>query len=314
MNNEGVSLIDRKVGGVPRLNFRFDKTYPNDFIQLGSGNFVQKRVGDVNVIYLAHKFMSQSDVMGGLSAYENEIDINANPTINAKIARDPDLFSVYKKQIRKAIKNLTTTDYISLTGKDIENIKIMIVNGIRDYNERVTNISNYDLINTAPSKAPLNQMIINEFNKFIDPEKTLMIDDFLLKNRVRDIRWDNDEYLEVEEREGKDPEQIAKVRKMRNIMLKSIYSSVNMNKEFQIKMVTKSSLRRYFTKFMHINDKLDEQLFLKINNGKVLIIDDSFGSGVTIREAARAIKHLNPKKIDAFILLHDYAASTKKTG
>lgn len=190
----------------------------------------------------------------------------------------------------------------------------MIVNGIRDYNERVTNISNYDLIITAPSKAPLNQMIINEFKKFIDPEKTLMIDDFLLKNRVRDIRWDNDEYLEVEEREGKDPEQIAKVRKMRNIMLKSIYSSVNMNKEFQIKMVTKSSLRRYFTKFMHINDKLDEQLFLKINNGKVLIIDDSFGSGVTIREAARAIKHLNPKKIDAFILLHDYAASTKKTG
>ena len=26
------------------------------------------------------------------------------------------------------------------------------------------------------------------------------------------------------------------------------------------------------------------------------------------------IKHLNPKKVDGFILLHDYAASAKKTG
>ena len=86
-----------------------------------------------------------------------------------------------------------------------------------------------------------------------------------------------------------------------------------MNKEFQIKMVTKSSLRRYFHKFMHINDVLDEELFLKINNSNILIIDDSFGSGVTMREAARAIKHLNPKRIDAFILLHDYAASAKKS-
>ncbi len=63
-----------------------------------------------------------------------------------------------------------------------------------------------------------------------------------------------------------------------------------------------------------INDKLDEQLFLKINNGKILIIDDSFGSGVTMRESARAIKHLNPKTVDAFILLHDYAPTAKKTG
>ena len=61
------------------------------------------------------------------------------------------------------------------------------------------------------------------------------------------------------------------------------------------------------------NDKLDEQLFLKVNNGNVLIIDDSFGSGVTMREATRSIKHLNPKKVDGFILLHDYAESDKKT-
>jgi len=67
-------------------------------------------------------------------------------------------------------------------------------------------------------------------------------------------------------------------------------------------------------KFMHINDVLDEELFLKINNGNVLIIDDSFGSGVTMREASRAIKHLNPKRVDAFILLHDYAASARKSG
>ena len=313
MNNEGISLVDRKVGGVPRLNFKFAKTYPNDFIKLGSGDFVQKRTGDINLIYLAHKFMSQADVMSGLSAYENETDVNGKPTINATIARDPDLFSVYKKQIRKAIKNLTTTEYISLTGKDIQDIRIMINNGIRDYNSRISNIQNYDMIITVPSQAPLNQMIINEFKSYINPNKTLMIDDFLLKNRVKDIRWDNEEYKEVEEREGKNPEQIAKVRKMRDITLRSLYSKINMDKEFQIKMVTKSSLRRYFYKFMHINDKLDEEIFLKVNNGKILIIDDSFGSGVTMREAARSIKHLNPKRIDAFILLHDYAPSSKKT-
>ena len=78
-------------------------------------------------------------------------------------------------------------------------------------------------------------------------------------------------------------------------IVKEIYK--DMNKEFQIKMVTKSSLRRYFHKFMHINDVLDEELFLKINNSNILIIDDSFGSGVTMREAARAIKHLNPKEL-----------------
>lgn len=310
MNNEGISLADTKKG-IPRLIFKFDGTYPTDFIELGSGKFVQKRVGDVNIIYLAHNFMSESDVMSQISNYINQIDINANPTINARIARDPDLFFKYKKEIRRAIKNLSSNEYISLTGKDINDIRIMINNGIRDFNKKVDEISNYDLIITAPSQAPLNQMIINEFKSYINPEKTLVIDDFLLKNRVKDIRWDNEEYLEVEEREGKNPDQIAKVRKMRDITLKSLYSKINMNKEFQVKMVTKSSLRRYFYKFMHINDKLDEQLFLKINNGKVLIIDDSFGSGVTIREAARAIKHLNPKKTDAFILLHDYAPSKK---
>ena len=80
MNNEGISLVDRKVGGVPRLNFRFDRTYPTDFIKLDSGDFIQKRMGDINLIYLAHKFMSLSDVMSGLSNYENQIDINGNPT------------------------------------------------------------------------------------------------------------------------------------------------------------------------------------------------------------------------------------------
>ena len=313
MNNEGISLIDTKKG-IPRLNFRFNKDYPEDFIKIGSGNFVQKRSGDVNLIYLAHKFMSEKEVMDELSNYINQTDINANPTINAKIARDPDLFFVYKKEIRRAIKNLSTTDHISFTGKDIKNVRMMIKSGILDFNTRINNLKNYDLIITVPSQAPLNQMIISEFKSYINPEKTLVIDDFLLKNRVKHIRWDNDEYLRVEEREGKDPDQIAKVRKMRDIMLKSLYSSVNMNKEFQIKMVTKSSLRRYFHKFMHINDVLDEELFLKINNSNILIIDDSFGSGVTMREAARAIKHLNPKRIDAFILLHDYAASTKKSG
>lgn len=313
MNNEGISLIDTKKG-IPRLNFRFNKDYPEDFIELGSGNFIQKRSGDLNLIYLAHKFMSKVEVLNGLSGFINQTDDHGHPTTNSKIATYPDLFATYKKEIRKAIKNLSSTDFISLTAKDINNIRIMINNGIRDFNARVANIQNYDVVVTIPSQSPLNQMIIDEFKSYINPEKTLVIDNLLLKNRIRDIRWDNKEYMEVEEREGKNPDQIAKVRKMRDIMLKSIYSSVNMNKEFQIKMVTKSSLRRYFTKFMHINDKLDEQLFLKINNGKVLIIDDSFGSGVTIREAARAIKHLNPKKIDAFILLHDYAASTKKTG
>ena len=313
MNNEGISLIDTKKG-IPRLNFRFNKDYPEDFIKIGSGNFVQKRSGDVNLIYLAHKFMSEKEVMDELSNYINQTDINANPTINAKIARDPDLFFVYKKEIRRAIKNLSTTDHISFTGKDIENVRMMIKSGILDFNTRINNLKNYDLIITVPSQAPLNQMIISEFKSYINPEKTLVIDDFLLKNRVKHIRWDNDEYLRVEEREGKDPDQIAKVRKMRDIMLKSLYSSVNMNKSFQIKMVTKSSLRRYFHKFMHINDVLDEELFLKINNSNILIIDDSFGSGVTMREAARAIKHLNPKRIDAFILLHDYAASAKKSG
>ena len=313
MNNEGISLIDTKKG-IPRLNFRFNKDYPEDFIKIGSGNFVQKRSGDVNLIYLAHKFMSEKEVMDELSNYINQTDINANPTINAKIARDPDLFFVYKKEIRRAIKNLSTTDHISFTGKDIENVRMMIKSGILDFNTRINNLKNYDLIITVPSQAPLNQMIISEFKSYINPEKTLVIDDFLLKNRVKHIRWDNDEYLRVEEREGKDPDQIIKVRKMRDIMLKSLYSTVNMNKEFQIKMVTKSSLRRYFHKFMHINDVLDEELFLKINNSNILIIDDSFGSGVTMREAARAIKHLNPKRIDAFILLHDYAASAKKSG
>lgn len=313
MNNEGISLIDTKKG-IPRLNFKFDKNYPNDFIQLDTGHFIQKRSGDINLIYLAHKFMSEKEVLDGLSSYINQTDDDGHPTINARIAKHPDLFPIYKKEIRKAIKNLSATDFISLTGKDINNIRLMVNNGIRDFNNRVAIISNYDLIITAPSQSPLNQIIIDAFKSYVNSEKTLIIDNFLLKNRVKDIKWDNEEYMKVEEKESKNPEQIAKVRRMRDIMLKSLYSKGNLNKEFQVKMVTKSSLRRYFHQFMHINDKLDEQLFLKVNNGNVLIIDDSFGSGVTMREATRSIKHLNPKKVDGFILLHDYAASAKKTG
>jgi hypothetical protein len=229
MNNEGISLIDTKKG-IPRLNFKFDKNYPNDFIQLDTGHFIQKRSGDINLIYLAHKFMSEKEVLDGLSSYINQTD-DGHPTINARIAKHPDLFPIYKKEIRKAIKNLSATDFISLTGKDINNIRLMVNNGIRDFNNRVAIISNYDLIITAPSQSPLNQIIIDAFKSYVNPEKTLIIDNFLLKNRVKDIKWDNEEYMKVEEKESKNPEQIAKVRRMRDIMLKSLYSKGNLNKE-----------------------------------------------------------------------------------
>ena len=101
MNNEGISLIDTKKG-IPRLNFKFDKNYPNDFIQLDTGHFIQKRSGDINLIYLAHKFMSEKEVLDGLSGYINQTDDDGHPTINARIAKHPDLFPTYKKEIRKA--------------------------------------------------------------------------------------------------------------------------------------------------------------------------------------------------------------------
>ena len=49
------------------------------------------------------QFMSEKEVMDQLSFYINQTDINANPTINAKIARYPDLFFTYKKEIKKFI-------------------------------------------------------------------------------------------------------------------------------------------------------------------------------------------------------------------
>lgn len=76
------------------------------------------------------------------------------------------------------------------------------------------------------------------------------------------------------------------------------------NQPFEIKHFG-ASKRRYFYNFL----KLNYNISLFVRNKHILLLDDTIGEGVTIREASRLINVYNPKTITAFTVLRDYHRS-----
>ena len=85
----------------------------------------------------------------------------------------------------------------------------------------------------------------------------------------------------------------------------------NPDDDFQIKSIDPASYRIYFKDFLRFNPQIDRTIFNAIYGGKILIIDDTFGRGVTIVESVKLLTRAKPSLISTFMLIDDWVASEK---
>jgi len=209
-----------------------------------------------------------------------------------------------KTMLRRAIKNLKSTEDVILTSQNIEDIKQLVKNGVSKFNEEHARFSEFDIIIKVPSAAPLNDLIIEEIKKYTDSSKTKIVTDLIFKKQVKDInidfqKWKSERYDNIESQHGKLVNVSNFFALKRN--LKQIKDD-----DFQIKSIYPSELRRYVSEFLKFNPHIDRNIFKAIYGGKILIVDDTVGAYKTIRDASELISRAKPKYIYSFALLSDW--------
>ena len=206
--------------------------------------------------------------------------------------------------LRRAIKNLKSTEHVILTSQNIEDIKQLVKNGVSKFNAEHAKFAAFDIIIKVPSAAPLNDLIIEEIKKYIDPNKTKIVTDLIFKKQIKDInidfqKWKSQKYDNIE----------SQHRKLVNVSnfftLKRNLKQIK-DDDFQIKSIHPPELRMYVSEFLKFNPHIDRKIFKAIYGGKILIIDDTVGAYKTIRDASELISRANPKLICSFALLSDW--------
>lgn len=192
---------------------------------------------------------------------------------------------------RTDIKNLSSPEVV--TG-----VNQMINIGLKEF-EQINNIelSKFDLIISPTSSAPLNNHIMNIIRKKVAGGKTLVVSDVMMKKAIKDIKYMAE--LVAREKSIETKKQAP-----------DLYQGLLKNPEelYAVKMV-KASFRRYFTEFYKWSDGIDWlSLFKAATRGRVLLVDDTKGEGVTIKEMVRVMSDIGAWHIFAFILLLDYGA------
>lgn len=77
------------------------------------------------------------------------------------------------------------------------------------------------------------------------------------------------------------------------------------NQPFEIKHLT-TNLRRYVYDFMRIKESERQYAHLWLKGKNILLIDDTIGEGVSIREASNKLAEFGPSSITSFCVIRDY--------
>lgn len=76
------------------------------------------------------------------------------------------------------------------------------------------------------------------------------------------------------------------------------------NKVFEIKNFLPTAVRPYFHNFLKFRTKSDEEAYRKLEGCNVLVYDDFYTSGTTIKELTTYLKSINPKNtLTVFVLV-----------
>ena len=218
-------------------------------------------------------------------------------------------YSTYSKKmgnwyIRKILKSLDFEKIVYCKGEEMEWVygkgeKIlnrMIDNSINRFSQLV-DLNSFDLIIPAPSSAPLNNLIVERFSRVIKNKESIT-NDIFLKNSINKIAYYREEYNKLSHK-GK----ILFSNAIRSILRKG------KNREeikYEIKMMP-PTMRHLIHNFIGLKkDKKTINVINKLNSDKILIIDDTIGSGSTFLEIIREIQPYKPKEIYLYAFLKDY--------
>lgn len=151
--------------------------------------------------------------------------------------------------------------------------------------DNIYKLSSFDLIITPKSSKPLANYIAEKVSSKIG-QNTLLATDTLVKNIVENIRIDTT---------GMQPKTIASLEK---ILKKGDLTG----KSFEIKTVP-VMFRKKISNFIKFKDETTREIYNKVTEGKVLIVDDYLTTGSTLVEMTNIVKNLGAKEVINFVLV-----------
>jgi len=193
---------------------------------------------------------------------------------------------MHRNAVRTMIKN-----FDRLSAEEHKHVIRLIDDSLKKLNEYKP-LTSYEMVVSVESTAPLNKLIIERLRSYLNPD-ALVVDNLFIKNTIDkiDLDWN---MLDREQSEATKE------------MVLSIYDRVLKSKSMFFIKDLKSSVRRYFTKFLRFNGNTQKEAFEHIFGHNVLLVDDTVGEVSTFTDMLRLLNEYKPKECLCYALLKDY--------
>ena len=195
-------------------------------------------------------------------------------------------YKINKKVDKKERVNLLS--YIKKNLNQTENYDRFINKSVIGlFNNPYLEVRDVDLILIPESSSNLNFDLANKIKSKIP--NSMLVKESFLKNKTEEILIDYKSLLE----NGVNPKTIREITKS--------VEKFRSNDKFEIKKIT-PRFRRFISNFLKLDLK-SREIFNRITDGKILIVDDIVTEGTTFTEMERIIQNYSPKDIILFSLI-----------
>lgn len=150
--------------------------------------------------------------------------------------------------------------------------------------DQIYGLENIDLIVVPNSSSKLNYYLAKKIRDKAG-SNTMLVKDILVKNKLENIKVRFDKVS--------DPYKRKALEKKFAGMTES---------GFKMKLIP-PHYRGIFSNFLVFADDVSRQIFNRISDGTVLVVDDIFTSGITLNEINLLVKSYAPKEVINFVLI-----------
>lgn len=193
--------------------------------------------------------------------------------INKKLDKKEriDLLNYIKKDLNRS------GDYDKLLSKSVMGL----------FNNPYLDVRDVDLILIPESSSSLNFDLANKIKAKIP--NAIFVKESFIKNKTEEILIDYKKLLE----NGVSPKTIREITRQ--------IEKIGPNDKFEIKKIT-PRFRKFVSNFLNLDIK-SKEIFNRITDGKILIVDDIVSEGTTFTEMDRIIQDYLPKEVILFSLI-----------
>jgi hypothetical protein len=174
---------------------------------------------------------------------------------------------------------------------DKANYELFLQKAVLGFNQ-IQPINEYDIIIIPESSSPLVYDLALRLKQ--KAGNVYLAKDALVKNALENIQIDYDSYLKT----AKTDEEREKRKKRLDADMRNAIKTG----KFKIKGVF-GGRRGFFSNFLVFRSEAHREIFNKIANGRVLLVDDQYTTGATTKEMIREILTYVPKELTVFTLL-----------